>query len=84
MTRAQLSQTLFVLHEMCMYISARRNAPDVPWIKYRVAIRWICKRLHWTVETTKNAIKTLIDQRHVKSKNGRLILPITAILEQTK
>ena len=86
MTAEQLAMTLYLLHEMVEYQRSRRHKrnipPSVPYIKWRVAVRWIAYRSKMPPATVIEALKSLIDFECVKASHDRKkIRPIKLTVE---
>ncbi|MFA9204495.1 MAG: hypothetical protein ACEQSD_10905 [Flavobacteriales bacterium] len=82
MTAQQLSIVLYLLHEMIEYQTARKTARRRDWIKWRVAVRWICKRGRMTPAIVIDALKHLIEFKRVAaSADRKKIRPIQCTVE---
>lgn len=83
MTAQQLSIVLYLLHEMLEYQTARKPPTRRrDWIKWRVAVRWICKRGRMTPAIVIDALKHLIEFKRVAaSVDRKKIRPIQCTVE---
>lgn len=83
MTAQQLSIVLYLLHEMLEYQTTRKPPTRrADWIKWRVAVRWICKRGRMTNAAVIDALKHLIEFKRVAaSADRKKIRPIQCTVE---